>query len=213
MAVVKGATVNARENNIDKALLRAQAAVAGVQKNARNDFAGYDYVSADGMVGQLRQILLNEGLVFGRRTWEIVDDNVVSHLFLSHAESGERWQWTASMPIVITKGRPADKSVLGALTTCLSYVLRDLLLVPRVDELEVDNRRNDDVLPTIGSSSDPRPVDLVAEVEKAARAKGAAGETWINGCIERAAALEKRRIRSLNDVPDKYLIKMLERKD
>ena len=140
MAVVKGATVNARENNIDKALLRAQAAVAGVQKNARNDFAGYDYVSADGMVGQLRQILLNEGLVFGRRTWEIVEDNVVSHLFLSHAESGERWQWTASMPIVITKGRPADKSVLGALTTCLSYVLRDLLLVPRVDPAQIPGR-------------------------------------------------------------------------
>ena len=205
--------MSTRENSIDKALLRAQAAVAGVQKNARNDFAGYDYVSADGMVGQLRQILISEGLVFGRRTWEIIDDNVVSHLFLSHAETGERWQWTASMPIVITKGRPADKSVLGALTTCLSYVLRDLLLVPRVDELEVDNRRNDEVIPTVSATSPPSPIDLVVEVEKAAKAKGAAGDTWINGCIERAAALEKRRIRSLNDVPEKYLIKMLERKD
>lgn len=205
--------MSTRENSIDKALLRAQAAVAGVQKNARNDFAGYDYVSADGMVGQLRQILISEGLVFGRRTWEIIDDNVVSHLFLSHAETGERWQWTASMPIVITKGRPADKSVLGALTTCLSYVLRDLLLVPRVDELEVDNRSYDEVIPTVSAASPPSPIDLVVEVEKAAKAKGAAGDIWINGCIERAAALEKRRIRSLKDVPEKYLIKMLERKD
>jgi hypothetical protein len=38
------------------------------------------------------------------------------------------------------KGRPIDKSLAGCLTSSLNYWLRDLLLVPREDENEMDRR-------------------------------------------------------------------------
>ena len=205
------------KNKLIQALLNAQLSVAGVQKNARNDFAKYDYVSADGMVGQLRLSLLNNGLVFFRRSWSLNNGQVHSVFVLSHPESGESEESAVSMPVVETKGRPADKAVLGALTTCLSYVLRDLLLVPRVDELEIDNRSNDDVLSkpkvapapasapsTVGGSE----ADAVLEEVKKIAASRGDGEAWIESCLHRASEVEGRDITRLSQMPAAYLRKM-----
>ena len=197
------------KTKLSEALLNAQRSVAGVEKNARNDFAKYDYVSADGMVGQLRNALLDNGLVFSRTSWGIVFD-------LTHVESGETQRYEAAMPIVETKGRPADKAVLGALTTCLSYVLRDLLLVPRVDELEIDNRANDDVVArkrVPAPASAPSPVggsaaDAVISQVKVLAASRADGEAWIESCLQRASEVEGRQITRLSQMPIGFLEKM-----
>ena len=204
------------KTKLSEALLNAQRSVAGVEKNARNDFAKYDYVSADGMVGQLRNALLDNGLVFSRTSWGIVEDRVVSVFDLTHVESGETQRSEAAMPIVETKGRPADKAVLGALTTCLSYVLRDLLLVPRVDELEIDNRANDDVVArkrVPAPASAPSPVggsaaDAVIAKVKVLAASRADGEAWIESCLQRASEVEGRQITRLSQMPVGFLEKM-----
>lgn len=205
------------KNKLIQALLNAQLSVAGVQKNARNDFAKYDYVSADGMVGQLRLSLLNNGLVFFRRSWSLNNGQVHSVFVLSHPESGESEESAVSMPVVETKGRPSDKAVLGALTTCLSYVLRDLLLVPRVDELEIDNRSNDDVVskPKVAPAPASAPsavrgseADAVLEEVKKIAASRGDGEAWIEGCLHRASEVEGRDITRLSQMPAAYLRKM-----
>jgi hypothetical protein len=201
------------EKNLSKALLKAQAEVAGVVKNARNEFAKYDYVSADGMVSQLRNALISNGLLFNRSSWFVEGTAlplVRSNFSLIHVESGEERHFVADVPIVETKGRPADKAVLGAVTTALSYTLRDLLLVPRVDDLEVDNRSDDEVVrrpaaPANASQLSP----LAKEVEKESQRRDDGG-SWLSSCMERASAVEGRPIKMLSQMPDELLQKMLE---
>lgn len=198
------------EKHLSKALLKAQAEVAGVVKNARNEFAKYDYVSADGMVGQLRSALISNGLLFNRSSWFVEGTLVRSNFSLIHVESGEERNFVADVPIVETKGRPADKAVLGAVTTALSYTLRDLLLVPRVDELEVDNRSDDEPIrrpspPANASQLSP----LAKEVEKESQRRDDGG-SWLSSCMERASAVEGRPIKMLSQMPDELLQKMLE---
>lgn len=198
------------EKNLSKALLKAQAEVAGVVKNARNEFAKYDYVSADGMVGQLRNALISNGLLFNRSSWFVEGTLVRSNFSLIHVESGEERNFIADVPIVETKGRPADKAVLGAVTTALSYTLRDLLLVPRVDELEVDNRSDDEpIRRPAAAANDAQLSTLAKEVEKESQRRDDGG-SWLSSCMERASAVEGRPIKMLSQMPDELLQKMLE---
>jgi hypothetical protein len=198
------------EKNLSKALLKAQAEVAGVVKNARNEFAKYDYVSADGMVGQLRNALISNGLLFNRSSWFVEGTLVRSNFSLIHVESGEERNFIADVPIVETKGRPADKAVLGAVTTALSYTLRDLLLVPRVDELEVDNRSDDEpIRRPAAAANDAQLSTLAKEVEKESQRRDDGG-SWLASCMERASAVEGRPIKMLSQMPDELLQKMLE---
>jgi len=153
----KARTVGADSaESIDKsvvfsALLEAQQAIASVVKDARANYgerARYSYVSADQMVTECRKALHHAGLVVLRDSYTV--DLSPSHgaLLLSnylivHAASGASITSTQSPWFIIeTQGRPFDKALAGALTTALSYFLRDLLLVPRDDEEEMD-RRND----------------------------------------------------------------------
>lgn len=190
------------------ALAKAQAAANGVMKNARNDYAGYDYVSADGMVTQLRQALLANGLMFTRVGWDVTDTSVVNHFILVHGASGQRFAWDASIPVVETKGRPKDKAVLGAITTALSYTLRDLLLVARVDELEVDNRPNDDMMEQAPQPKPKANSSLLAKVQAEAASREG-GDVWVTGCLTRASAIDGIRYKTLEDLPVKYLELML----
>ena len=192
------------------ALTKAQALSMGVMKNARNDYAGYDYVSADGMVGQLRQALLSNGLMFTRIGWSLGDGLVISRFMLVHAATGQHIEWTSSMPVIETKGRPSDKAVLGAVTTALSYTLRDLLLVARVDELEVDNRPNDDMMETPKPAPKASAADssLVAAVKADASSRNG-GDVWLQGCLAKASAIDGVKYRSVEELPERFLELMI----
>lgn len=198
------------------ALAEAQIAVNGVEKNARNEYAGYDYVSADGMVRQLRVALLDAGLAFFRAGWHIDGDKVVSEFALVHPKSGAHKIIKAEMPVFEAKGRPLDKAVLGALTTSLSYVLRDLLLVPRVDELEIDNRVSDEPAPRIlrkAAASAPATntaQTLVEQVESIALNKPEGPDAYIQAITKRASDLHRRSITSLSEMPEELLTKIVE---
>jgi len=134
------------KSNLWAALMEAQASITGVAKDAKNDWGKYGYTSAEEMIGQCRKALLAHGLAFARTHWDITNDMVHSHFILVHAASGETLEFGNLMQVVPSKN--PDKSILAALTTVLNYTLRDLLLIPRVEDKqpEIDNRPADDML-------------------------------------------------------------------
>ena len=131
--------------NLNAAILKAQRAAKAIAKGSTNEYAKYDYASADSIVEECRGPLAEAGLTVYRAAWEMnrKDDQwfVVSYFIVSHAESGESTERAIHLPVVSGK-TPIDKAALGVLTTSLGYFLRDLLLLPRADENEID-RRND----------------------------------------------------------------------
>ena len=137
---------------LQAALARAIVAANAVEKDARNSFHKYKYASAEAVLAEARAVLGAEGLAVVPLTeaLEKVGDEqdwalwLNRSLLLTHADGGflalsQLW------PIVPEKGRPLDKALAGAKTTGLAYLLRDLLLLPRVEEgVEMDHGRRDD---------------------------------------------------------------------
>lgn len=127
------------------ALALAGKAAHDVAKDARNEFHRYNYTSAEAIYREVRAALHAHGLalvpVASTLRGDAEKGYVVDLTFeLTHAEGGSM-TLSRSWPVIPDRGRPLDKAVAGALTTALSYLGRDLLLLPRVDE-EVDKRED-----------------------------------------------------------------------
>lgn len=139
--------------NLTAALLRAQARVVTIEKDATNAHHRYRYVSSEAMLATTRNVLAEEGIAVlptsttirfadgvirtpvGRELEEVRGHAVLWRSYLVvHAESGECMCASQEWPIVPEKGRPLDKAAAGADTVSLAYFLRDLLLIPRVDK-------------------------------------------------------------------------------
>lgn len=122
------------------ALVEAQKNLGSVTKDAKNDWGKYGYTSAEEMISRCRKALLDSSLAFTRLDWQYADDRVTSRFVLVHAASGQSMEFGNTMLVMPSKN--PDKSILAALTTVLNYTLRDLLIVPRVDEKqpEIDSR-------------------------------------------------------------------------
>ncbi len=133
-----------RTPNLASALLAAQRALPSVGKDAKNSFHHYAYTSAEGMIGACREALHGAGLALRRAGWKFDGTPegglVHSQFILTHGETGEAATDEVTWIVVPEKGRPLDKALAGALTSSLGYYLRDLLLVPREDESEMDRR-------------------------------------------------------------------------
>lgn len=133
------------------ALLVAQRALPGVEKNAENKYAKYNYVNIEQMLVECRTALLQAGLVFTVDNWTCSkqgDQDFITVMYtLSHPESGEEQvHGPYTSAVVVEKGKPLDKSQMSAASFQLTYVLRGLLMVARVDDLaqvqEVDARQD-----------------------------------------------------------------------
>lgn len=130
------------------ALVAAQAAARAVAKDATNTFHRYRYASAESIIEEARSALSGAGLSVSVSKAEILrlgeGTDVYYYLeavyLLEHA-SGESRPVHTTVPIVPEKGRPLDKALAAARTYSLGYLLRDLLLLPRVEEgADVDQR-------------------------------------------------------------------------
>lgn len=135
--------------NLAEALVLAQSSIDRVAKSSANSFHKYAYTSADTMIAATRSALAVAGLAVRRESWSITaDERYVESVFaIMYGPTGETRTDRVAWPIVAEKGRPVDKALAGALTTSLSYWLRDLLLLPRDDDAEMDrrdDRRSDD---------------------------------------------------------------------
>ena len=127
---------------MDEALLKAQAEVGGVAKDGRNSHQKYDYVSAEQQLAHAGPVLRRNGLVFSQTSITIINSGA-DHLVmdaeyqLSHPDSGQSRCFNKQLPIA---GRgDLGKAALAAQTTLLNYALRDLLLIPRGEQFEVDS--------------------------------------------------------------------------
>ncbi len=168
---------------LGSALLIAQQNVKGVAKGSKNTFHGYAYASSEDMIGDAREALLDAGLVFFVMGNDlIVTDGgicvVKVSLRLIHAESDTSLDITRTFPVVPDKGRPMDKATCGTLTTALSYTLRDLLLIPRVDAA-LDMNTRDDRNYTPPSA---KPASNGSTVRKSATTNGSGGN-WRDNLV------------------------------
>lgn len=135
---------------IYKALVAAQRAASAVTKDAKNQFHGYKYASAEAVIEEARHALNDAGLALTLLGWDRVPvlsgdhqhPRVEVRYRLVH-ESGVAVDVSASSYVIPEKGRPPDKAEAGALTTNLSYVLRALLLLPREEEGTSPDTRDD----------------------------------------------------------------------
>lgn len=127
------------------ALAAAAKAAGAVGKGAKNEFHKYKYASAESIYEEGRAALHANGLALVPVASTLGGDPekgyVVDLTFeLTHAEGGSM-TLHRTWPVVPDRGRPLDKALAAALTTALAYLVRDLLLLPRVDE-EVDRRED-----------------------------------------------------------------------
>ena len=123
------------KKTLNAALLAAQKDLNAVAKDSRNQHQRYDYVSAENMIGECRQVLHAHGLTLTAGNVELMpfgDTQYGEAVLVSHGMrltyGDEVLELTRAWPAVPGKGRPLDKAVAGALTANLSYTLRDLLL-------------------------------------------------------------------------------------
>lgn len=162
----------AERSSMATALLFAQSEMKGVAKDARVEYGkGYDYVSAEQMIGAARAALHAAQLSLVRSGWQFVDGNdarpplVLCDYTLTHV-SGEQMQFAGlPWPMIEQNGRPLDKALAGALTTSLAYFLRDLLMIPKVDGEEIDRR--DDTAHVAGVIGVPGAVALRKRLKEA----------------------------------------------
>jgi hypothetical protein len=155
-----------KQQGLASALLAAQQALPSVGKDAKNSFHHYAYTSAEGMISACREALHGAGLTLRRAGWKFDGTPegglVHSQFILSHGASGEAVTDEVTWIAVPEKGRPVDKAVAGALTSSLGYYLRDLLLVPREDESEMDRRDDRAYEPRKAATPAPRPAPAPA---------------------------------------------------
>lgn len=123
------------------ALLKAQKSIDHVGKDARNTFHKFNYASAESMITDCREALHEAGITLVTLS-SVVDGDVLRCVYLVCFED-ESLQMASDTPAVEGSGRPKDKAFASASTTNLSYFLRGLLLVPRVEESAEMNARDD----------------------------------------------------------------------
>lgn len=133
-----------------KALAAAIQACHTVEKSSRNDYHKYQYASADTIIEEGRKALTGAGLALipleaslNGSEREGADRFELVRTFLLIHSSGEMTPMRVTWPVVPDKGRPLDKATAAADTSSLSYLLRDLLMMARVDPTDDMNTRDD----------------------------------------------------------------------
>jgi hypothetical protein len=134
-------------------LRSAQRAAASVTKDARNSHHGYRYASAEAILAEVKEPLAAHGLALMPTAFRVeapsdplraagVAAMLHSKWVLEHV-CGETREIECDWFVVPDRGRPIDKALAAARTASLSYLLRDVLQLPRVEEgtgLDDDSR-------------------------------------------------------------------------
>jgi hypothetical protein len=134
------------------ALAKAQSAVGRLAHDSQVAFKSvkYDYTSSEAIIEAAKKALGDNGLALlpleetlnghereGVNRYELECKFVLLH------QSGEVQALVRHWPVCIGDGRPLDKATAAASTLCLAYLLRDLLLIPRVNPVDDVNQRDD----------------------------------------------------------------------
>ena len=135
-------------NLLAAALVAAQASAKGVHKDSRTSFGPqYNYSSTESLILEAQRHLSAHGLALVPCSVSMLVgsvDTAVALLERRYAlvhKSGEERAIEQVWPVVPGKGRPIDKAVAAAYTASLGYMLRDLLLLARVEKgTDLDDR-------------------------------------------------------------------------
>lgn len=151
------------DKKVFAALIEAQKSIRGIVKTGRNSFQKYTYATTESMITECREALHSAGLtlvVLESRIDEAVAPNIphadllklgkgkesistfaaaVSPTVLRKkyallCADGSSLEMRQDWPVFVENGRGPDKAVAAAVTASLGYFLRDLLLIPRVDD-------------------------------------------------------------------------------
>ncbi len=191
-------------------LLHAQSNLKGVRKASENKFHGYKYAGAEDVITSSRNALHEQGLILIRDSAQLdVREGGKSAVLLSTyilaSKDGDAMVHDQSFPVCPGNGRPMDKAVASAMTTSMSYFLRDLLMIPRVDGEEVDLR--DDTSYKHGLSHlDP---DTERKTKEFIAATWEEPEAEDNSVKKKATRKKTTRKSNTTEVQDKILIKKL----
>jgi hypothetical protein len=150
------------QKQLAAALVVAITKARGVEKDGENKHHRYKYASSETMIDEGRSAMSSAGLTLMLTELHLVplplpllvgeraEDNAIVPIaratFVLIHESGESMSWMRDWPVLEGKGRPLDKVHAGAVTTMLAYAIRDVLLIPRSDELAKEyamDRRDD----------------------------------------------------------------------
>ena len=147
-------------------LLAAQGKLHYILKDARNDFAKYDYVGVDSYLLQCKGALMSVRLVLKRTfTFDRTDMTVTVLFQLKNPDTGEVDDDPIIMPVEPRAGMPEDKATLATVRTAASYYLQGLLMLPRLDKTpELDEI--DDRVAAPKKADAPVPEDLYCRVEE-----------------------------------------------
>jgi hypothetical protein len=139
---------------LSAALCKAQAAAKGVHKDGNNSFAKYKYASAEAIIREAQVHLQQAGLaVVALNTHLDVTGQVAEYgplliqrrIYRIIHEGGQHEDMKQDWPVLPQKGRPLDKAAAVADTASLSYFLRNLLLMARVEAgMDLNDPRVDD---------------------------------------------------------------------
>ena len=163
---------------IVRALLAATKEMESITKGSRNEFHSFNFTGCEQMLAETGPVLARHGLgLFPRSTThhQVGDWTILRREMDLVHESGEREDGLIiEVPVCPGKGRPEDKASLGSASTSLSYLIRDLLRIPRI-ESEVCGR--DD------TRHEPKPYDrgaALAELVEYARGTDDGGIEWLD---------------------------------
>lgn len=213
-------------DQIDAAIFAAQKEIDAVGKSSRNDFHKYSYVSAESMIAACRPVLHAHGLLVQRDAFslDMAEGRLESSFIVKHLPSGEARGYTFPWPFIAEKGRPIDKALAGALTVSMNYFLRDLLLVPRMDESEMDRRDDRDYEPPAKhrKKPDPKPeqpqdheaaksaedVEFVNRRDVAALADRMGG-VWLSRVLKKCSAELGRPCASIDEISSEQVVRIL----
>lgn len=120
------------------ALATARERCKPAEKSSKNEHHRYKYASAEAILETANEALHGTGLSVTPLSQTIARRECGDVLVCTFrlACGGEVVDAVKEWPVVPGNGRPMDKAVASADTTALGYFLRDLLLMPRVDETD-----------------------------------------------------------------------------
>lgn len=144
------------------ALVKAAASAQAVGKDATNSYHKYAYASAESLLDEARAALTSAGLtafpmgwtfeespapptIFGDDGKPMAVRGVIGRMHVRYRLIHISAQWIdfeSSTPVIPEKGRPEDKAEATALTYNFGYFVRGLLMLPRVEAGQVDERKD-----------------------------------------------------------------------
>jgi hypothetical protein len=136
---------------LNKALARATAQCHAIKKRGevRGKRTSYKFARSEDIIAESRDALSENGLSLLPISSTLMFDDSgrvcgVDRTWSLRHESGESITIGSQWPATSNDWRQPEKAIASSATTCLGYQLRDILLLPRVDE-EVDQDDEGDV--------------------------------------------------------------------